>query len=642
MGEFQVGDGQLRGEELRRFMSALLDDLRALEKMSALGMIEADKRRIGAEQELFLVDRNWRPAAKVMEILGLCDDPHFVTELGMFNLEINIDPLDYGGDCLRQLESQLTQQLAKARALALATDCQILMTGILPTLRETDLVHENMTPKARYYAIDRALRRLRGAANEFRIRGIDELILTHDSVLIEACNASFQVHFQAGDREFARLYNIAQFVTAPVMAVAVNSPLLFGRRLWHETRIALFQQAVDTRASNLPLRDRQGRVSFGRRWLRESVLELYQEDIGRFKALIGTELDEDPLALVEQGIAPKLRALQLFNGTVWRWNRACYGITNGKPHLRIENRVLPSGPTIIDQVANAAFWFGLIGGFAEHYQDITRLMRFEDVKANFDAAAMHGLSAQFRWTDGQTWPARELLVMHLLPLAREGLKARNIDAADIDRYLGVIEERTTTGRTGARWMLDSLEAMPPARTVEKMSSIVAATLARQATEEPVHTWSPATLTESGGWKLNFRKVEHLMTTDLVTVFAEEPVTLAASLMHWERVRHIPVEDHDHRLVGLVSYWGLLRFIGRGGRWVDEKSGQPIPVSEVMKREVHAISPDASTLDALEMMRRHQISCLPVTIGERLVGVITEADFMDIASQLLQQQLREEG
>ena len=637
MGEQQV-QPDISGEQLRLFMKSLLNDLRAFETMLEEGMIESDVRRIGAEQEFFLVDDGWRPASLALEVLDEIDDSHFTTELGKFNLEVNLDPLDFGGDCLSRLESQLNEMLTKAREAAQRCGGEIVLTGILPTLRKSDLGLDNMTPIPRYFALNRALSRLRGGAYEFRIKGVDEVLIKHDSVMLEACNTSFQIHFQVGADEFSNLYNVAQTVTAPVIAVATNSPLLFGRRLWRETRIALFQQAVDTRSSSHHLRDRSPRVSFGRSWVKSSAAELFKEDIARFKIILGTELDEDPFAKLEKGEAPELKALCLHNGTVYRWNRACYGITDGKPHLRIENRVLPSGPTPLDEIANAAFWFGLISALSHEYEDITQVMEFEDAAANFMAASRQGLSAELTWLEGKTSPAGELILESLLPLARKGLARRNIVAADIDRFLGVIEERVESKMTGSQWVLTSLAGMKDHGTPgERLSALTAATVNRQKEGKPIATWELATLEEAGGWKQHYLKVEQFMTTDLFTVHEDEPIDLVASLMDWERIRHVPVEDHDSRLVGLISYRALIHLLAQGR---PETDGPPVPVGDIMKKDPFTVSPETSSLEALELMRGRRIGCLPVVKDGRLVGIVTERDFMDIAGELLEEKLRE--
>jgi CBS domain-containing protein len=635
----QEVDTRFEGEGRRQFMRRLLNELRALEQMIRDGMIESGVRRIGAEQEMFLVDRGWRPAPAALQMLEQLDDPHFVTEFGLFNLEVNIDPSVFGGDCLRRMERQLDGFIAKARAAAQAIGLEIALTGILPTIRKSDLTLDNMTPKPRYQAINDALTKLRGSNYEFHIKGIDELLLRHDSAMVEAANTSFQLHFQVAAHEFANLYNVAQVATAPVLAVATNSPLLFGKRLWAETRIALFQQAVDTRTTSLHMRESSPRVTFGSRWVRESVLELYREDVARFRTLIGTEPDEDPFIKLNRGIAPELKALRLHNGTVYRWNRPCYGILDGKPHLRIENRVMPAGPSVVDELANATFWYGMMSALSDRYPDITAVMEFEHAQMNFVAAARQGLSAQMTWLEGKELPVSHLILDHLLPQCEEALERRGIDGEDVRRYLEVIERRVRRGKSGSRWLMHSLATMKDQGTLgERLNALTAATIARQKAGQSVAEWEPARLEEAGGWQHNYCTVEQFMTTDLYTVREDEPIDLAANLMEWERIRHIPVEDHEHRLVGLMSYRHVLRVLAHDRHAAD---GTSLAVAEVMKRDLITVTPDTPTLEAIALLRKHRIGCLPVVHDGRLVGIVTEDDFMDIARELLEQKLREQ-
>jgi CBS domain-containing protein len=637
MGNQQVQDG-IGGERLRFFMRSLLDDLRALEIMLEEGLIEANVRRVGAEQEMFLVGPGYRPAPLVMQMLQLLQDSHYTTELGQFNLEANMEPLSFGGKCLSDMEREITCLVEKARAAASELGADIALVGILPTLRKSDLGLENMAPVPRYFALNQAMNRLRGGAYDFQIKGIDELIVKHDSVMVEACNTSFQVHFQVGAAEFAKLYNIAQAVAAPVLSAATNSPLLFGRRLWRETRIALFQQAVDTRSTSHHLRERQPRVSFGRGWVRESVVELFQEDIARFKILIGGDLDEDPFEVLRQGNVPRLKALRLHNGTVYRWNRPCYGITDGKPHLRIENRYIPSGPTIRDEVANGALWYGLVCALSRQVEDITRLIEFEQAHSNFTAAARNGLASELVWLEGKEVPARDLLLDELIPLARTGLLGGGIAREDADLYLGVIEDRVQSKQTGSQWFHLSLAGMKGKGTeAERMSALTGSLVAQQKEGKPVSTWKLARLEEAGGWKAHYMKVEQFMSTDLFTVQEDEPIDLVASLMDWEKIRHVPVEDHEHRLVGLVSYRSLIHLLAQGEFW---KRGAPIPVSDVMKRDLITVTPETPTQDAIALMKERRIGSLPVVKDGRLIGIVTERDFMDIASELLEEKLKD--
>ena len=638
MGELKT-KGHLEGEPLRAFLRHLLNDLRALQRMIDEDMIETGVRRIGAEQEIFLVDEGWRPVNRSVQILEQLEDPHYTTELAQFNMEMNLDPLPLAGSALRQMENQLTDLIGKASTVAESMDAHVVLAGILPTIRKMDLSEESMTPFERYRILEAATRQLRGGPYELRIQGADELSLRHDTVMVESANCSFQVHFQVGAEEFPNLYNIAQVVAAPVLACATNSPLLFGRSLWRETRIALFQQAVDTRRSSDHLRERSPRVSFGRDWIHESVLELFQEDISRFRVIFGTDSDEDPLAVLESGGVPKLDALRLHNGTVYRWNRACYGITDGKPHLRIENRVLPSGPTPRDEIANAAFWFGLIGRLAAEYPDIASNFHFAHARDNFHQAARYGLAAQFEWLDGETVPAQDLILNQLIPMAWEGLEFKGIPTEDIERYLGTIIDRVRLRRTGAQWMLDSMRRMTGAGSQsERMGALTAALVARQKEGRPVSEWEPAAIEEAGGWQHNYRRVEQYMTTDIYTVHDDEPLDLVLQIMNWQRIRHVPVEDHESRLVGLVSYRTLLRVLASCTDLGDRLSQ---PVSTAMKKDMITVSPEALTLDAIRMMRKHRIGCLPVIKDERLVGIVTERDFMDLSRELMEQQLADD-
>ena len=635
MGEHNVRR-DAEPSKLREFTNHLMRDVRALELMLHEDMFESGVRRIGAEQELFMVDERGQPAPVIEDVLSQNTDDRIVTELTKFNVEFNMDPLQYGNDCFAQMEEATTGLVDTVRGLTREVDSEIAMTGILPTAHLSDFAMDYMTPRPRYYALNDAISRLRGGAGQYQIRGIDELFVKHDSIMLEGCNTSFQTHFQVSPEEFPRYYNIAQVVAAPCLAAATNSPLLFGKRLWRETRIALFQQAVDTRSSNLYLREMSPRVHFGTDWVDESVMEIFKEDISRFRVLLTTELGEDPLRTLEEGGVPNLMALQLHNGTVYRWNRACYGITNGKPHLRIENRVLPSGPTVLDEIANAAFWYGLVAGLARKYRDVSDHIEFYEARYNFNAAARNGLASQFKWLDGSNRPAHALILDTLVPLAEEGLAASDVDASDIDRYLSVIQRRVETQKTGSQWQLDSLARMEDVGSrAERLGALTRGMVERQKEGAPVHEWSLATLEE--GYTPTGMKdtnVEDYMTTDLFTVHEEESVEFVARLMDWQKIRHVLVEDEQHRLVGLVSHRTLLRHMAER----KERPEGGVPVSEIMVGEPISVSPDRPTPEAVELMREHEIGALPVVREDRLVGIITEQDFIEIAGNLLDETL----
>ncbi len=619
-------------EVMRRFTHALLRDLQALRRMLDTGMIERGIRRFGAEQELFLVDRGWRPAPVATQVLErLPQNGPFATELGRFNLEINLDPRVLSGDCFSRMERDIEHRIEEVRSAAAEDRAEVVLTGILPTLSKSHLTLDNITPMPRYYALNDAMNRMReGTAYRLRIVGTDDLIIQHDSVMLEACNTSAQFHLQVDDREFATLYNAAQAVTGPVLAACVNSPLLFGRRLWAETRIALFQQSLDTRRSNVHMREVRPRVRFGESWVRESVTELFEDDIAHFRVLIAADPGEDPFQVLDAGGVPHLKALQLHNGTVYRWNRPCYGVGNGKPHLRIECRVLPSGPTVLDEVANAAFWTGAVIGLARQEGDISKKLPFDVVKTNFIAAARLGLGAGFTWLDGEPISAPRLATESLLPMARAGLEVLEIDPGDADRYLSVVEERIARRCTGSSWTIRSLSQMQESTAGQKMAALTAAMVKRQQAGSPVHEWEPAGLDEAGDWQPNYRTVEQYMTTTLFTVTEDEPLELVAFMMDKNQIRHVLVEDNDHDLIGIVSYRSILRLVASG----KDPREESMPVRDVMHRDPFTVSPETKTVEAIDIMRKNRVSCLPVTKDGKLVGLVSETDFMPIAYRLL--------
>ena len=626
-------------DQLRAFMKAILADLHALERMLDENRFETGVRRIGAEQEMFLVDRSGRAWCGVDAMMQRLSHPQFTYELAQFNLECNLKPQVFGSNCLSAMETELRDLLQMARQAAKDLGGGIVLSGILPTLRRSDLSIDSMVQNPRFLALNKAIAQLRGGEFQFRIKGVDEFEMTHDNVMLESCNTSFQVHFQVGPREFAKLYNVAQAITAPVLACATNSPVLLGRRLWRETRVALFQQSVDARSAAHQLRGRRPRVNFGDGWVRDSVLEIFREDIARFRVVLATDIDEDPEAVLDRDGVPAMTSLRLHNGTVYRWNRACYGISDGKPHLRIEARAFPAGPSITDEIANGAFFFGLMAAVSHEFDDVSKVMSFDDAKGNFVAAARLGLQANLTWFHGREYAAQQLIQDVLLPMARSGLENAKLDAADIDRYLGIIAERCKRGRTGSRWALDSLAAMGEKGTKDqRMTALVRATMARQEAGAPVHTWELADTGEFEGWKESYVQVGQFMTTDLFTVHPEDVVDLAASLMDWRHIRHVPVEDNDGRLIGLVSHRSLLRLVGQGMRGAQRT---PVAVKDIMRKDPITVTPTTPTLEAIELMRRHKVGCLPVIEeGHRLVGIITERDLIRVAAMLFEKHLRE--
>ena len=617
------------------FMRSLLIEVHALERMLDAGLVESGVRRIGAEQEMFLVDKAHKPALKALDILDVIDDDRFTHELGLFNLEANLTPHRLGGNCLRLMEEELQEVYRKARKTAARFDCEIALVGILPTLTKSNLGLDSMVPTPRYHALNDAICQMRGKDFEFTINGIDQLSVRHDNVMLEACNTSFQVHFQVSPENFARNYNIAQVLTAPLLAAAVNSPVLLGKRLWHETRIAVFEYSIDTRSNLQQERGLKPRVHFGDRWIEESVTEIFKEDIARFRPVLTTDTEEDPLGMIDQGVIPSLNALRLHNGTVYRWNRPCYGVMENVPHLRIENRVIPSGPTVLDEVANAAFFFGMMAGMIASVKDVREHLTFGDVKSNFLAAARDGIRAQMNWFNDTHLPAKDLVLEQLLPLAREGLEDSGIDRDDIDRYLGVLHDRVTQRRTGARWALESMETMGEHGTVDqRLRCVVSSMVEQQASGKPISEWNLADYCLEQDWRDSYRTVGQFMTQDLFTVRPDDIVDFAATIMDWRHVRHVPVEDDEGRLAGLVSHRSLLKLFSQG-RFGKEK----VTVTEIMDSDPLTVHPDTRTVEAIRLMRERRLACLPVVREDnKLVGIVTEHDFIIIASRLLENQL----
>lgn len=610
------------------FSEALLEDLRALERMLNEGALECDKVRIGAEQEMFLVDRNYHPAPIAEKVLEQLPEAVFSTELGKFNIEANLAPRLLQGDCLRTLEADVHTVVRQASAAAQANGAEILLTGVLPSARLGDLTLANLTDKPRYRELNRTVMNLRGGEYHLLVKGIDELQLTHDNVMPEACCASFQVHMQLDPRRFATQYNAALAAAGPILASAVNSPLLLGQRLWRETRVALFQHAVDERTHSHIARRHPTRVTFGEAWVEDSVLEIYREQIARFRVLMTSNVESDGRNV------PQLKALMIHNGTVWRWNRPCYGVMDGKPNLRLEFRSLPCGPTPIDEVANGAFFFGLMTAIPEEYGNLAGKLAFEDVKENFFAAARNGLKAQFTWLDGKIHASGQLILEELLPLAEAGLKKAGVDGANT--YLGVIRERAKREVTGATWILSAAQTLMGHMAVdERDRRIVGALIERQSSGEPVHNWKPLRQDEMEGSPQLYENVADFMSTDLFTVSPDDPLSLAAGTMTWRHIRHLPVEDKDGKFLGMLSSREILALIAEQG-W------KPARVGDVMNREAVTIGPETGTADAVKLMIDQKLDCLPVVKEGELVGIVSSQDLMRVLQCYLVQGKTDHG
>ena len=623
-------------QQMRDFTLGVLRDLQALETMLDGGMIESGIRRIGAEQEMFIVDDALCPAPLSLEIIQAAADPRLTTEIGRFNLEANLTPAEFSGDCLGRMESELREVIEIVKQAARPLGADIVLAGILPTIRASDLTEKNLTPNPRYFEINRVVSKLHGDNRFIHIKGRDELQLILQDTFVEFCNTSFQVHLQVSAGELAKTYNWAQAFSAPVLASAVNSPVLLNSRLWHETRIALFQHATDVRSPVHQLRRQPPRVDIGNRWVDGSILDVLRNDAIRHRVLLADAIDEDSVAELEAGRIPQLRSWRLHNGTIWRWNRMCYGITDGKPGLRIEARYLPAGPSVADEMANAAFLLGLLAAAADGLGDVTKMMSFDTAKQNFYNTARYGLDSQIFWTDGKCRPAASLILDELLPLAAHGLKHAQIDSPDADRLLGIIEERVLEKKSGASWMLDSLSQMDPlAKPNVKMRTLTATMKMNQESGLPLHKWPLASIPAGSDWIDNYKYVEQFMATDLFTVRPDDVLDLAASLMEWRHVRHVPVEDDSGELVGLISHRDLVRLFAHGRA----NGPRKVAVCDVMKSDLITVETRTPTLEAIRLMREKKIGCLPVVEQGKLVGLLTAHDILTVSSKLFELKLQ---
>lgn len=600
-----------------KFIRHLLDDIKALEYMLENGIIENDIVRIGAEQELCLLNENWRPANNATALLHTINDSHFTNEMARFNLEINCDPIKLSANCFEILENQLTKLLQKAANAAKKHDTKILLTGILPSIGLNELSLEYMTPSIRYQLLNEAIKNIRKKDFELHIRGLDELSLHHDSILFEACNTSFQLHLQIAPDDFVASYNWAQAISGPVLGIAVNSPILLGRELWSETRIALFQQSVDTRSTTHSLRDKEARVTFGSNWASGTIADIYKDDLARFQVMLNADIEKNSLEELEKGNIPKLKALNLHNGTIYRWNRACYGAAGDKPHIRIENRYIPAGPTVLDEVANFAFWVGLMSARPSECDDMVKVMDFRDAKDNFIKAARYGSDSMMNWM-GKSIPICELITQELLPLAHKGLQFMGVDQKDIERLLGIIESRARKGITGAKWNISNYRNLK--KGMKQDDALIALTKGiykNQKLQLPISKW-PKLKAESD-LKQHSKLAEHLMSTQLFTVNENDLADMATSIMQWKNIHHVPVINDDQELCGLLTWSHMKAYLK------NEAETSQTKVSEIMIKNVLTVLRHTTMKEVAKIMKVNEIGCVPVLQNKILVGIITHND-----------------
>ncbi|MBI0381424.1 glutamate--cysteine ligase [Streptomyces asiaticus] len=469
--------------------------------LDGLGRLLADKRfdrpknLMGLEIELNLAGADGLPRMMNAEVLERIGSHDFQTELGQCNLEVNIVPHRLHGRVLDQLSEELRTGLSYADRKAREVSSEIVMIGILPTLAADDLGSTNLSYDDRYKLLNEQMLAARGEDFLIDIEGRERFTYASSSIAPEAACTSVQLHLQVTPGRFADAWNAAQAVAAAQIAVGANSPFVFGHEAWRESRPPLFLQATDVRAPEIAAQGARPRTWFGERWI-DSAYELFEENLRYFPPLLSAGEDEDPLRALDEGGVPELQELALHNGTIYRWNRPVYDVVDGVPHLRVENRVLPAGPTVTDVIANAAFYYGLVRALAEESRPVWTRLPFAAAAANFEAACRHGIDAVLQWPkSGRSasltrTSAVRLVREELLPLAASGLDSWGVEPADRDRYLGVIEERCKLGVNGASWQAATYHRALGGG-LDRDAALAAMTrryCALMRTDAPVHTW----------------------------------------------------------------------------------------------------------------------------------------------------------
>lgn len=478
--EFTRTDRTRHREKIRRCLDVFARMLRE-------SRFDTDDPMTGLEVELNLVDEECNPALKNAEALAAIADPDFQTELGQFNIEINVPPTRLREDGLATFEQSLRRSLNDAEDKSAQVGAHLVMIGILPTLAEGHMGPNAISANPRYRLLSDQILSARGEDLYISIAGPERLDTTSESILPEAACTSTQFHVQTSPERFADYWNASQAIAGMQLAVASNSPYLLGKELWRETRIPLFEQATDTRSEELKVQGVRPRVWFGEGWI-TSVFDLFEENVRFFPALLPVTEDEDPIAVLESGGTPSLHELRLHNGTVYRWNRPVYDINDGVPHLRVENRLLGAGPTVVDMIANAAFYFGVVRALAEGERPLWTQMSFGAAEENFHLAAQHGIETELYWPGDGKLRATEVVLRRLLPLADEGLTAWGVATAERDRLLGIIEQRCLKGVNGASWFVDKVNRRSDQSRAEALRATLQEYRANMHTNEPVHTW----------------------------------------------------------------------------------------------------------------------------------------------------------
>jgi hypothetical protein len=477
-------------DDRQRYRTKVRSCLDVFARMLRESRFDDERRSFGLEIELNLTDDAGDPAMINHAVLEAIANAAFQTELGQFNVEINIPPGLLEGGVFSELETGIRQSLNEAEDRARPVGGHMMLIGILPTIHEQHLTAEAFSDSGRYRLLNEQIFAARGEDLEISISGPERLQTFADTIAPEAACTSVQLHQQVDPEAFASYWNAAQAIAGVQVAVAANSPFFFGKELWRETRIALFEQATDTRPEELKAQGVRPRVWFGERWI-TSIFDLFEENVRYFPALLPECEDEDPVETLERGDVPGLGELRLHNGTIYRWNRPIYDVVRGRPHVRVENRLLPAGPTVVDILANAAFYYGLVRALTEDERPVWSQMSFSAAEDNLHAGARDGIEARVYWPGVGEVPAAELVLRKLLPMAHAGLERAGVAAADRDRLLEIVERRCVGLTNGAAWQAAAFQRLYGERGLERQVALRELTVRyrdQMHSNEPVHTW----------------------------------------------------------------------------------------------------------------------------------------------------------
>ena len=481
---------QFSREDRTRYRQKVRSCLDVFERMLAQSQFDFERPLTGVEIELNLVDESGDPALRNAAVLDAVSHADFQTELGQFNVEINVQPRLLSGESAVELEQSIRDTLNHAEGKANTTGSHMVMVGILPTLTERELHGDSLSANPRYALLNEQIFAARGEDLQIAIDGVQRLATTADTIAPEAACTSVQFHLQVSPSAFPRYWNAAQAIAGVQVALGANAPFFLGKELWRETRIPLFEQATDTRSAELEAQGVRPRVWFGERWI-NSIFDLFEENVRYFPALLPLCEPEDPVAVFERGDVPQLSELTLHNGTIYRWNRPVYAVVRGTPHLRVENRVLPAGPTVADVMANGAFYYGIVRALAEDDRPLWSRMSFAAAEENFHSCARYGLEAEVYWPGAGQVPVAELVLRRLLPLAADGLDRWEVAPAVRDRLLGIIEQRCLTGRNGAAWQAATFHRLYDSTSLDRHEVLRRMTkeyIENMHSNEPVHAW----------------------------------------------------------------------------------------------------------------------------------------------------------